>query len=63
MAETDPEKLADKLEQDADDLEQRSDELESRTEDVSQEWERKRADPGVPGAQPPAGDNEDRDGD
>ncbi len=59
MAETDPEGLADHLEDEADDLEHRSQELGQQTEDVSQEWESKRADPNVPGAPPPT---EDEDG-
>ena len=54
MAETDPEGIADRLEDQADDLEQRSEELGEQTRDVSQEWERKRSDPAVPGAPPPA---------
>jgi hypothetical protein len=58
MAEKDPGKLADHLEEEADDLEQRSEKLKEQTKDVAQEWERKRADPGVPGAPPP----EDEDG-
>ena len=59
MAETDPEGLADRLEDEAQGLEQRNQELGQQTEDVSQEWERKRSDPAVPGAPPPA---EDEDG-
>lgn len=58
MAETDPEGLAERLEDKADDLEQRSEELGERTQDVSQEWERKRSDPAVPGAPPPPEDDE-----
>jgi hypothetical protein len=59
MAETDPKELADHLEDEADDLERRSDELEHKTEDASQEWQSKRADPNVPGAQPPPEEDED----
>ena len=59
MAETDPEKLADHFEEEADKLEQRSDKLEEQTEDVAKEWEHKRADPGVPGAQPRQEDEKD----
>ena len=55
MTETDPGKLADHLEREADELEQHSEELEQQTEDASQDWQRKRADPSVPGA-PPGGD-------
>ena len=53
MGETDPGKLADHLEDEADGLERHSDELAQRTEDAAQDWEHKRADPGVPGAPPP----------
>jgi hypothetical protein len=58
MTETDPGELADHLEEEADDLEQRSKKLEEKTEDVAQDWERKRSDEGVPGAPPPAGDED-----
>jgi len=59
MAEKDPGKLADHLEEEADDLEQRSEKLKEQTKDVAQEWERKRSDPNVPGAQPRAEDEQD----
>ena len=59
MAEKDPDKLADHLEEEADDLERRSEKLEEKTGDVAQEWERKRSDPNVPGAPPRAEDEED----
>lgn len=59
MAETDPGKLADDLEGEADELEQRSKKLEEQTRDVAQDWERKRSDPGVPGAPPPENETED----
>jgi hypothetical protein len=59
MAEKDPGKLADNLEQEADELEQRSDKLEEEAEDVAQEWERKRSDPNVPGAPPRQEDEPD----
>jgi hypothetical protein len=59
MTETDPGKLADHLEGEADELERRSDKLEEQTDDVAKEWERKRSDPNVPGAQPRAEDEED----
>ena len=59
MAETDPEKLADHLEEEADDLKQRSEKLQQETEDVSQDWQRKRSDPGVPGAPQPREDEDD----
>jgi hypothetical protein len=59
MAETDPEELADHLEDEADDLERRSEKLGEQTDDVAQDWERKRADPSVPGANPPADEEHD----
>jgi hypothetical protein len=59
MVEKDPGKLADHLEGEADDLEHRSEKLEEQTKDVAQDWERKRSDPSVPGAQPRAEDEED----
>lgn len=59
MGETDPEKLADHLEDEADDLERHRDELEQRTEDAAQDWQRKRADPSVPGAPPVEGDGDE----
>jgi len=59
MTETDPGKLAEHLEREADDLEKHSEELGQRTEDASQDWQRKRSDPNVPGAPPPSGEDED----
>jgi hypothetical protein len=59
MAETDPEELADRLEAEADELEQRSAKLEEQTDDVAKEWESKRSDPSVPGANPPEGQEGD----
>jgi hypothetical protein len=58
MAETDPEKLADHLEDEADELERRNEELGKKADDVAQEWEAKRSDPGVPGAPAPTGEQE-----
>ena len=51
--ESDPGELADGLEREADELEQRSRKLGEQTDEAAQEWERKRSDPGVPGAPPP----------
>jgi hypothetical protein len=48
---------SEELEDRSDDLERRSEELGHKTDEVRQDWERKRADPGVPGAVP-----EDREG-
>jgi hypothetical protein len=59
MAETDPGGLADQFEEEADELEQRSKKLEEQTDDVAQDWERKRADESVPGAPPPAEQEDD----
>ena len=63
MAENDPERLADQLDEEVEDMKRRSDELKQRTSDVSQEWESKRSDPSVPGAQPPKDDEDQDDGD
>jgi hypothetical protein len=59
MAKEDPGKLADDLEHEADELEQRSQDLEEQIDEAAQEWEQKRADPSVPGAPPPAKDEDD----
>ncbi len=48
----DPGELADKLEHEADKLESRSEELGDEVDRVRQDWQRKRADEGVPGAVP-----------
>ena len=53
MAQDDQEKLAQELEREADDLERRSQGLHGKLEEARQEWERKRADAGVPGAPRP----------
>ena len=41
---------ADELERDADEMEERADELEGEIADARKDWERKQADPSVPGA-------------
>jgi hypothetical protein len=51
----DPERLADQREREAQELERRSRELADRVRGVREDWERKRADPGVPGAPPGEG--------
>ncbi len=48
----DYEGLADELGDHADRLEQQSERLEDEIGDVREDWERKRSDPGVPGAPP-----------
>ena len=52
MAPEEPDKLADALEREADSLEQHTRKLGEHTEDVRKDWERKRANLGVPGAPP-----------
>jgi hypothetical protein len=52
MAAQEPDKLADALEREADSLERHARELGDHTEEARKEWERKRADLGVPGAPP-----------
>ena len=49
------EERADELEQEADDMEERAERLEDATGSAREDWERKKADPSVPGA---AGDPE-----
>jgi hypothetical protein len=61
MPEDDPQKLAEALEREAEDLERRSQELQQKVDDARQEWERKRADAGVPGAPPPPAEVPDED--
>ena len=57
----DPGALADKLDKEADRLEHRSKELGENVDDLRKDWERKRSDQGVPGANPPAGEEETSD--
>jgi hypothetical protein len=52
MADKDPAQLADELEREANELQRRSDELQDEVQDVREDWTRKRADSGVPGAVP-----------
>jgi hypothetical protein len=52
MRDEDPGQLADQLEREAERLEEESARLEGRVHGVRQDWERKRADPAVPGANP-----------
>jgi hypothetical protein len=59
MTERDPGKLADELEDETDRMQQRSDELHDQTDDVRQDWERKRSDPQVAGANPPDSSEEE----
>ena len=48
---------ADELEREAEEMQERVDRLEDETDEVSEDWERKKGDPGVPGA---VGDPEKR---
>ena len=50
----DPGALADEMEEEADRLEGRSKELGEDVDAVRKDWQRKRSDQGVPGANPPA---------
>ena len=49
----DHDRLADELEQEADKLAEHSRELGEEIGEVREDWERQRADAGVPGAPPP----------
>ncbi len=48
-----PQQRADELEREADRLERHGEEVEERIEQTRANWERKREDDAVPGAQPP----------
>ena len=50
----DPGALADEMEQEADRLEDRSKKLGEDVDEVRKDWERKRSDQAVPGADPPS---------
>jgi hypothetical protein len=63
MSDRDPRELADQLEREADHLERPSKELEGRVKALRDDWERKRADQGVPGAAPPEGNEGDGESD
>jgi hypothetical protein len=52
----DYEQLADGLDHEADRMEEQSEKLGDEIGTVRDDWEHKRADPGVPGAVPPSGD-------
>ena len=53
-------RLADKRDQQADELEQESERLGEQIDKTREQWEARRRDPAVPGAPPPA-ENEDED--
>ena len=48
-------------ERDVEEMEERTERLEREIADAKQDWERKRSDPGVPGALKPDEDDEDDD--
>jgi len=52
MPESDPQKLADQLEQEADRLQKETERLGEDVSSARQDWEHKRSDPAVPGAPP-----------
>lgn len=56
--EQDPGALADEMEEEADRLEDRSKELGEEVGEVRKDWERKRSDQSVPGANPPDDDDQ-----
>jgi hypothetical protein len=58
VSETDPHERADELEREADDLARADEELRERIEEADADWQRKRADESVPGANPPDHDDE-----
>lgn len=52
MTESDHEKVYEEAEREADDLERRTEELGEHVDEVRQDWDSKKSDRGVPGAQP-----------
>jgi hypothetical protein len=52
MPERNPHELADRFEQEADRLQQESDRVGHEVASAREDWERKRADPSIPGAAP-----------
>jgi hypothetical protein len=52
---TEHRKQAEQLEHEVDEMEDRSERLEEEISDVREDWERKKADDNVPGAQDPDG--------
>lgn len=58
MPERDPHKLVDQLEHEADELGRESRELQRDVEETREDWQRKRADESIPGAPPPAKNDE-----
>lgn len=55
------EERSDELEEEADRLEKRSDELEEDIQDTGKDWESKKSDQSLAGAQPPQSEDEDSD--
>jgi len=60
MSESDHEQIADRLNEESAALERHTGELQGKIDRTKQEWERKRSDPAVPGAQPPEEAEEER---
>jgi hypothetical protein len=53
------ERQADRLEHEAERMERETDRLEEQIDETRREWEAKEQDPGVPGAQPHPGEDEE----
>ena len=51
MNDRDPNRLADQLEREAQELQRRSGELQDHVKEMQEDWQRKRADQSIPGAQ------------
>ena len=60
MSERDPFELADEQELEAEEMQRHSDALERNVRETREDWERKRADKGVPGAPAPEEQDEER---
>jgi hypothetical protein len=59
MTEQDPQPLVQHLERETDELEHQGNEVKDAVKETREDWERKRRDENVPGAQPPEDDESD----
>lgn len=59
MTEEDPQQLVRRLERETDELERHGSEVKDAVKETREDWERKRRDENVPGAQPPEGSEAD----
>ena len=62
MTERDPHELSQSLEREAEELARQGDEVKDAVKETREDWERKRRDENVPGAQPPEHSESDEPG-